>query len=122
GVPFAQSYYHKYLLLDDLPDGGPYRLALLADMLFGVTFASLVGAIVTTLQWPSLFPGLRDYLALAALPVRMRQIFTAKFAAMLGAGLLVSFAITIPPALLVPFLMSGRFAVHLDRAAPAIVI
>lgn len=122
GVPYAQGYYHKYLALEELPDPGPYRMAFLADMLFGINFAALAGAILTTLQWTSLFPGLRDYLALAALPVRIREIFIAKFQALLAAAALLSLAIALPPALMVPFLMAGRYAGHLEREPLAIVV
>ena len=47
-----------------------------------ISLAAAVAALLTALEWPSLFPTLRDCLALAALPVSARQIFFAKFAAL----------------------------------------
>src|SRR5260370_34363288 len=64
GLVFTQAYYHKYLELLNLDDPQPYRLALLADVLFVVALVMVVVALFTTIEWPSLFPGLRDYLAL----------------------------------------------------------
>src|SRR5262245_28204214 len=75
GFVFVQSYYHKYLALNALEDGEQYRLAFLADVLFLVTLAMVVMGIFTSIQWSSLFPSLRDYLALAGLPVRVGEIF-----------------------------------------------
>src|ERR1700756_366888 len=45
--------------------------------------AGILAAVLTALQWQSLFPSLRDCLALAALPVKPRQIFLAKSGALL---------------------------------------
>ena len=39
-------------------------------------------ALLTLLQWQSLFPSLRDYMALTGFPVSARQIFAAKFGAL----------------------------------------
>ena len=90
GIIYIQAYYHKYLILNGLITPEPYRLAMLADILFLVTFAMLLIGLFTTLQWPLLFPGLRDYMALASLPVRMGDLFAAKFAALTGfAGLFI---------------------------------
>jgi hypothetical protein len=57
--------------------------------------------------WQSLFPGRRDYLALAGLPVRSRQIFGARLAsvAVFAAGLAV--ALTLPATLIRAFKYSG---------------
>src|SRR5712671_5425408 len=64
-IIFIQAYWHKYMGLDEMPVPGPYRMALVGDALFLITLAMFVIGLFTTLQWPSLFPGLRDYLALA---------------------------------------------------------
>lgn len=99
---FAQAYFHKYAELNKLEDLEPYRLALLADLLFFATLAMVMLGLFTTLQWPALFPGLRDYLALAALPVRMREVFMAKFAALLVIAAVVTIATTILPSFVLP--------------------
>src|SRR5262249_29579862 len=48
-----------------------------------ITLSMTLTGLVTAMQWPSLFPGLRDYLVMAGLPVRTRDVFVAKFAALL---------------------------------------
>ena len=74
---WAQGFFHKYIVLNSVDDPAPYRRAVAADVLFIIVLAMLVVGIVTTLQWPSLFPGLRDYLALASLPIKARDVFVA---------------------------------------------
>jgi predicted permease len=41
-----------------------------------------ITALLTLLQWQSLFPSLRDYMALTGFPVSARQVFLAKFGAL----------------------------------------
>ena len=48
--------------------------------LLAITMA--ITALLTLLQWQSLFPSLRDYMALTGFPVSARQIFLAKFSAL----------------------------------------
>ena len=52
------------------------------DLLSFLAIAMALTALLTLLQWQSLFPSLRDYLALAGFPVSARQIFVAKFGAL----------------------------------------
>ena len=107
---FTQTYYHKYLELTKLDNPAPYRLAQVADALFLICLSMAAIGLLTSLQWSSLFPGLRDYMALAGLPVRPKQIFLAKFAALsLYCGLFIA-AITVLPSVVLPAVMSGRHA------------
>jgi hypothetical protein len=119
---YAQAYYHKYLQFENLDDFSPYRRASLADFLFMITLAMNVVALFTTLQWPSLFPGLRDYLALAGLPVRMRDIFVAKFTALLAFASMAVLGVTALPSVLFPAVMAGRYDPHLVRQVPGIFV
>ncbi|SPE34174.1 hypothetical protein SBA3_2100007 [Candidatus Sulfopaludibacter sp. SbA3] len=82
-IPMIQAYYHKYRMLLELDSPMPYRMAAIADHLFLITFSMTLTGLVTAMQWPSLFPGLRDYLVLAGLPVRTRDVFVAKFTALM---------------------------------------
>ncbi|MBZ5594090.1 MAG: hypothetical protein LAP39_17760 [Acidobacteriia bacterium] len=109
---FVQAYWHKYIALDSLPTPEPHHLATVADALFLITLAMFVIGLFTTLQWPSLFPGLRDYLALAALPVRLREIFVAKFTALVTFAGVFVIATTFPPSVLMPTVSSGRYATN----------
>jgi hypothetical protein len=85
-------------------------------------FVGVAAAIFTTLQWPALFPGLRDYLALAALPVRIRGVFIAKFTALLAFMILLTVAIVFLPSILLPMVMNGRYSEHMIRQVPAIFV
>src|SRR5579863_9282525 len=104
---YTQAYYHKYLALGSLEDPEPFRRAELADVLFIVTLVMVVMGLFTTFQWPALFPGLRDYLALASLPVRMRDVFAAKFAALAGFAVLASAATASLSSVVLPAVISG---------------
>ncbi|HEY4362450.1 MAG TPA: hypothetical protein VGN17_15860 [Bryobacteraceae bacterium] len=116
------AYYHKYRMLDLLPTDEPLQLALLADLLFVLASAAVASGIFTTLQWPALFPGLRDYLALAALPARARDVFIAKLSALLAFTLLAIVVVTILPSILLPLVVYGRYEEHIARQVPAIFI
>ncbi len=109
GGILAQVYYHKYLMLHQLDSPDPYHRALLADILFLETLVMVILGLFTSLQWSSLYPTLRDYLALAALPIRMRQIFVAKFASLtaLAGGMLLT--VTTFPSFIFPAVFRGRF-------------
>ncbi len=119
---FTQAYYHKYAELNRLPTAEQLGLAVLADVLFLVTLAMLLVGMFTTLLWPQMFPSLSDYLALGALPLRMRDIFIAKFTALVGFALLFIVAITLLPSIVLPAVMAGRWAPNAARQVPAIFI
>jgi len=119
---FVQAYWHKYIALDALPTPEPHHLATMADALFLVTLAMFVIGLFTTLQWPSLFPGLRDYLALASLPIRLREIFVAKFTALVVFAGAFVVATTFPPSVLMPTVSSGRYAEHSILQVPALFV
>lgn len=109
GIVFMQAYYHKYRMLEALDTPEPYRLAAIADALFMITLAMCLIGLFTTMQWPSLFPGLRDYLVLASLPLRMRSLFVARFTALITlAGLFIA-AINLMPSVMLQFVVVGRY-------------
>jgi len=93
---------------------------VLADVLFLITLVMDVAALFTTLQWPALFPDLRDYLALAALPIRMRDIFLAKATSLIGATFLVIAGVALLPSVVVPAMMGGRYGSGTRWHAPGI--
>src|SRR5579871_5377845 len=66
---------HKYVYLAGLPGPGPYREAVRADELWLLTLMMSLIGLLTALRWQALFPDLRDYRTLGALPLRARQIF-----------------------------------------------
>lgn len=119
---FVQSYYHKYRELLELDSPEPYRHAVLGDALFLITLTMMVTALFTVVQWPALFPGLRDYLALASLPVRMREIFVAKFTALFVVAFVVIASAALPPSVLVPAMMVGRYGAGTGWHVPGIFV
>lgn len=119
---FTQAYYHKYRVLGELADPLPFLRSELADILFVIVLAMTAIALFTTLQWPSLFPSLRDYLTLAALPMRMRDIFEAKFTALLAFATLTTAAVTILPSVVLPAVMSYGWDPHPEYQVAAIFI
>src|ERR1700680_1867535 len=119
---FTKTYYHKYLELNNLSDAGPFRTALLADVLFVITLAMVMIGLFATFEWPALFPGLRDYMALAALPIRMRELFVAKFTALFAVTSLATVATTLLPSLVLPAVAFGRYSGAIGIQVPAIFI
>jgi predicted permease len=67
------------------------------DRLSSVTLLMSITAILALLAWQSLLPSRRDYLALAGLPVRSRQIFAARFACVLLLGAAITLVLMMPP-------------------------
>ena len=105
----------KYTYLSGLPAPGPYREAVRADELWLLTLMMSLIGLLTAFRWQALFPDLRDYRTLGALPLRARQIFAAKLAALLivaAAALLLLNAI---PSAAFPVLSAGRWAFHGPR-------
>jgi len=120
-IVYVPAYYHKYRVLADLPDPAPFHLAVLADVLFLITLSMALTGLFTTLQWPSLFPGLRDYLALAALPVRPRQIFVARFVALMAFAGIFILAVNLAPSFAIPAVMAGGYE-DMRPQIPAILV
>lgn len=67
-----------------------------------------VSGLVAILQWQALLPSRRDYLALASLPVRPRQVFAARFFALLIFSSAVVAALNALPSLFAPPVARGH--------------
>ena len=59
-----------------------YQWELRADRLFFSAYSFAVTGFATVFQWDMLFPDRHDFLALGAFPLRIRDIFAAKLAAL----------------------------------------
>lgn len=113
----------KYRMLAGHADA--LRAAAIADELSLVTVLFCVTGLVALLQWQSMFPSGRDYLALAAKPIRSRQIFLARFLSILmfSTGLIV--AMNLLPCLIAPMEFTARgqqdasFLFHMGAQAAA---
>jgi predicted permease len=84
GLLGFQVYQARFRILQDAAFSTPqlYRATVREDFLSLLAITMALTALLTLLQWQSLFPSLRDYMALTGFPVSARQIFAAKFAAM----------------------------------------
>jgi predicted permease len=91
-----------------------YHQGVRDDLITFIVLAMAVTALLTILQWQSLFPSLRDCLALAALPVKPREIFLAKLAAV--ALIFTAFVSTMAaaPSILFTVLVTGRWQENPD--------
>src|SRR4051812_45073477 len=92
----------KYIRL--LAVAGPerFRAAVTADEIAILILLSVIAGLIALFISQSLYPSTRDCLALAGLPVRPRQIFVARFAAVaLFAGTLM-IGMNILPAVAAP--------------------
>ncbi len=108
---FDPKYASKYRLLAMAGNAAGVRAAATADELALVTLMLCVTGLIATLEWQSLFPSRRDYLALASLPVRSRQIFTANFASVLLFSLATIGAMNVLPSLIAPVEFGGGWRV-----------
>ncbi|MGA7240651.1 MAG: hypothetical protein WBY44_33515 [Bryobacteraceae bacterium] len=67
-----------------------------------------VSGLIAVLQWQALLPSRHDYLALASLPVRPRQVFAARFLAFMLFSLVAVAALNALPSLFAPPLTPAR--------------
>lgn len=80
----------------------------LPDKYLLISLAMAVTGIVTVLKWDKLLPDSQDYLNLAPLPIRPRNVLLANAAALLIAILVVAVDVSAVPALLFPsFVMAS---------------
>src|ERR1017187_5435936 len=84
GILGFTTYLARFRLLQDPAHSTPqlYHATVHADFLGLLAITMALTALLTLLQWQSLFPSLRDYMALTGFPVSARQIFAAKFGAL----------------------------------------
>ena len=83
GILGFTLYWERYDLLWRHGTPALFREAMRADELSLIAVAMGVTALLTILQWQSLFPNRRDCLAFGGWPVSGREIFTAKFGSLL---------------------------------------
>src|SRR3954453_23044826 len=80
GYIVLDTYWERYSALQLPGRSTPaiYGAELHSDLLLFVGIAFAATALLTLLQWQSLFPTRHDCLALAGLPVSARDVFAAK--------------------------------------------
>ena len=80
--------------------------------LFFSSFSFSVATFAAVFEWDMLFPDLRDFLILAPFPIRVRELFAAKFLALGSFVLILVAAVNVFPALLIPAFSFGIPVVH----------
>jgi len=105
------KYAAKYRLLAMAAGPAGVRGAAIADELALVTLLICVTGLMALLEWQSLFPSGRDYLAVASLPVRSRQVFTARFVSVLLFSAAMIAAMNFLPSLIAPMEFGGGWRV-----------
>ena len=98
--PVVQDYRAQYLYL------------VHADTLWLIGLACSVTALLTAIQWQSLFPALRDCLSLAGYPVGAGEIFWSKLAAVTLLFAVFVLALNLAPATVFAWIVSGRWSQH----------
>jgi hypothetical protein len=107
---FGEALAHKYGHFAGLPTAGPFRQMVRGDELWLLTLMMGATGLLTAVKWQALFPSLRDYRALGGLPLRPRQIFGAKLAALLIVTSAAVATINALPSLFYPAISGGRWA------------
>jgi hypothetical protein len=111
----------KYAYVSHLPSPDAYLRAVRADELWLLTLMMSTIGLLTAIKWQSVFPSLRDYRALAALPLRSHQLFQAKFTALLIAATTAILVLNLFPSLLFPMVSGGRWALNPSVAARVMI-
>ncbi|MGA3209967.1 MAG: hypothetical protein ABSD20_01595 [Terriglobales bacterium] len=109
GPLIVRLYIEKYDHLKSLDAGDQYLAAVHADRLFFTALSMTVAGLATIVQWQGLFPNRRDYLALKPLPLRLYQVFAARFLSAFVIVLVVVTDLNLAASVLFPFLTSGRW-------------
>ncbi len=121
-ILMVPTFVHRYGCLQQgapslfCPAVADYRAQYLhlvrADTLWLIGLAMCVTALLTAIQWQSLFPTLRDCLALAAFPVSALEIFWSKLTAVTVAFAAFVLAMNWVPSMLFARIIAGRWQEH----------
>ena len=109
---FVQPLRYKYAHFSALPTPGPYQQVVRADELWLLTLMMAAIGLAVAIKWQALFPGLRDYQVLGTLPLRARQIFQAKFLALLLVATAAIVVLNLLPGLTFPIVSASRWQIN----------
>jgi hypothetical protein len=113
---FVDPLRAKYKHFSQIAVPGPYRHIVRADELWLITLMMSAIGLLTAVKWQSVFPSLRDYRTLGTLPLRARQIFGAKLAALLLVSTAAIVTLNLLPSLLFPAVSASRWQFGLSFA------
>jgi hypothetical protein len=82
--------------------------AALSQEYFFIVLSMAVTGVIAVWRWDSIFPDRRDYVNLAALPLRTRTIFVANLAAILGVALVLAVDLNLASACFFHWLLAHR--------------
>lgn len=88
--------------------GGPFDpyAQSLPDQYFYFAFSMAITGVVTALKWDSIFPGRRDYMNLAPLPIATRSIFLANIIAIVAIAVFFAIDVNAVSSFLFPLLVT----------------
>jgi hypothetical protein len=109
---FGQALFAKYRAFSGMSNPAYYRDAVRADELWLVTLTMASVGLLAAVKWQSLFPQPRDYYALGSLPLRPRQIFLAKLAALIAVAGAAVVTFSALPTLMFPMVSAGRWSLQ----------
>ena len=110
GAFYCFLLFQKYSSLLDFLRGRRHQdiyLTSVPDKYFLISLAMAVTGIVTVLKWDQLLPDSQDYLNLAPLPIRARDILLANAAAVLIAVVTVALDVNAIPSVLFPLFVTA---------------
>ena len=120
GILALATYWERYDALWSRGTRTFFRNAMREDELWLIALAMAVTALLTLLQWRSLFPSRRDCMAFGGWPVRPGEIFGAKFVSLLLVFTIYLLVATMPPALLFSAVSSYPWRPNPSAAANAL--
>ena len=117
GLLVFTLYWDRYTLLWRHGTPALFRQAMRDDELSLIAITMGVTALLTILQWQSLFPNRRDCLAFGGWPVTGREIFVAKFESLLLIFAVYVLVATLPPGVLFSVVTSSPWRPNPSMAA-----
>jgi len=111
GPLIVRLYVPKYGYLQSRDTGDLYLAAVRADRLFFISLSMVAAGLTSILQWQSLFPSRQDYLALKPLPVRLYEVFVARFLSSFVIVGMIIVDLNFATSVLLPWITSGRWQV-----------
>jgi hypothetical protein len=102
-------YRPKYAYLQGASTPDLYVSSVHADRLFFVSLSMITAGFITAIQWQNLFPSRQDYLILKPMPIRLFQVFLARFMASFGIVAVVVVDLNLLTSIFFPALTSGRW-------------